>query len=262
MPADDNDKAESARAGARRIIEQAPKVLAGLAAISGVAYLAGSIYTRAYFAEFGASWILDEVPTAIYFSQSWIPLLLILFFAYLATTNLALIESRTNLTASKQFTVSVAVVKYGPWLLLALLAITPLLSTFGYAATAIVLSVVSVPLILLLFSSALELLAARLTKADRHIDLSMAYLSFVVIAAGLYVVPAQLGMNWARVDKQASSSLLTVYLRGKEETEYKLLFSVGERLYVFPTRYEGKYPPVETAAAANVRFVPYEGTTD
>lgn len=65
-----HDKAEAARANTRRIIEQAPKVLAGLLVISGVAYLAGSVYTRSYFAEFGASWILDEVPMAIYFSQS------------------------------------------------------------------------------------------------------------------------------------------------------------------------------------------------
>jgi hypothetical protein len=257
MPLDDDHKAEAARANTRRIIEQAPKVLAGLFAISGVAYLAGSVYTRAYFAEFGASWILDEVPTAIYFSQSWIPLLLILFFGYLATTNLALIESQDNLTATKRFKASVAVVKYGPWLLIGFLAITPLLSTFGYITPAIVLSVVSIALILLLFASALELVVVRFSKVDRHIDLTMAYLTFAVIVVGLYVVPMQLGMNWARVDKQTSSSLLNVYLRDDErEREYKLLFAVDERWYVFPTMYEGKYPQVKSTTAANVTFVP------
>jgi hypothetical protein len=258
MPRNDNHNAESARAGARRIIENAPKVLAALFGISSVAYLAGSIYTRSYFSEFGASWILDEVPAATYFSQSWIPLLLILFFGYLATTNLALVEHQGNLTASTRFKVSVAVVNYGLWLFIVLLAITALLSTFGYVTSAIVLSIVSIALLLLLFSSALELLVVRLSKADPHIDLSMAYLSFAVIAAGLYFVPAQLGMNWARVDKQAESTLLKVYLRDDDVTEYKLLFSVGERLYVFPTRYEGKYPPVETATAVHVRFVQQE----
>jgi hypothetical protein len=262
MPLNDNHKAEAARANTRRIIEQAPKVLAGLFAISGVAYLAGSVYTRAYFAEFGASWILDEVPTAIYFGQSWIPLLLILFFGYLATTNLALIEGQDNLTATKRFKVSVAVVQYGPWFLIGLLAITLLLSTFDSVTPAIVLSVISLTLILLLFASALELLVVRFSKMDRHIDLSMAYLSFAVIAASLYVVPAQLGMNWARVDKETSSTLLKVYLHGNEATEHKLLFAIGERLYVFPTRYEGRYPPVKAAAAASVRFVPLESLPD
>jgi len=199
---------------------------------------------------------------ATYFSQSWIPLLLILFFGYLATTNLALIESHGNLTTSKRFKVSVAVVHYGPWLVIVLLALTPLLSTFGYVTVAIVLSVISVALLLLLFSSSLELLVVRFSKADPRIDLSMAYLSFALIAASLYFVPAQLGTNWARVDQHASSTLLKVYLHGDEETEYKLLFSVGERLYVFPTRYEGKYPPVETATAANVTFVQHESKSD
>lgn len=252
----DHHNAESARDGARRIIENAPKVLAGLAGIGGLAYLAGGIYTRSYFSEFGASWILDEVPMATYFGQSWIPLLLILFFVYLSTTNLALIEHQDNLAESTRFKVSVAIVHYGPWLVIMLLASIMLLSAFDCAAAVIVLSVVSVILLLLLFSSAVELVAVRLSKADRRIDLSMAYLSFAVIAAGLYVVPVQLGVNWARVDKQATSALLRVYLRGDEVTEYKLLFSVGDRLYVFPTRYEGDHPPVRTAAVADIRFVP------
>jgi hypothetical protein len=254
MPRNDNHNAESARAGARRIVEQAPKVLAALAVISGLAYLAGSIYTRSYFAEFGASWILDEVPMAIYFSQSWIPLLLIFFLGYLATTNLALFESPGDLTANKRFQVSVVVVHYGPWLFIVLLAMTPLLSTFGYVTAAIGLSIMSVALLLLLFSSALELLVVRFSQADRRMALTRVYLSFALIAAGLYFVPAQLGINWARADQQSSSRLFTVYLQDDDETEYKLLFSVGERLYVFPTRYDGKYPPVKTAAVADLRF--------
>jgi hypothetical protein len=262
MQRNNDHHAESARAGARRIVEHAPKVLAGLAGISGLAYLAGSIYTKAYFSEFGASWILDEVPMAMYFSQSWVPLLLILFFGYLTTTNLALIESPDDLTTSKRFKVSAAAVNYGPWLFLVILAINLLLSTFGYLTVAIGLSVSSVVLLLLLFSSSLELLVVRFSKKDRRMDLSMVYLSFAVIAAGLYFVPSQLGVNWARVDKQASSNLPKVYLHGDEKKEYKLLFSVGERLYLFPTRYEGKYPPIETTTAANVRFVQHEGKPD
>lgn len=258
MPRDDPDKGSSSRAGARRLIEQTPKALAGLAAVSAVAYFAGSIYTKAYFSEFGASWILEEVPAAIYFSQSWVPLLLLLYFGYLATTNLAVIGSRDDVTAGFQFRLSVALVRYGSWFLLALLVITPLLSTFGYAMPAIVLSIIGVAVILLLFSSALELVMVRLNTTGRFIDRSMTYIAFVVIAVGLYVVPMQLGMNWARIDKQPTSSLLTVYLRSDAEKEYRLLFSVGERLYVFPARFEGAYPPVQATAIADVGFVPPE----
>ncbi len=258
MPRDAPDKNKSSRAVARRLIEQTPKALAGLAAISGVAYLAGSIYTKAYFSEFGASWILEEIPAAIYFSQSWVPLLLMLYFGYLATTNLAMIGSQDDVTAGFQFRFSVALVRYGSWFLLALLVITPLLSTFGYVISSIVLSIIGVTAILLLFSSALELVVVRLNTNGRLIDLSMAYISFAVIVAALYVVPTQLGLNWARIDKQPTSSLLTVYLHSDAEKEYRLLFSVGERLYVFPTKFEGAYPPVQATAMANVGFVPPE----
>ncbi len=258
MSRDDPDRSKSSRAGTRRLIEQTPKALAGLAAISGVAYLAGSIYTKAYFSEFGASWILEEVPAATYFSQSWVPLLLMLYFGYLATTNLAVIGSQDDVTAGFQFRFSVALVRYGSWFLLALLAMTPLLSTFGYIMSAIVLSTIGVAAILLLFSSTLELVVARFHTMGRLIDLSMVYVAFAVIAAGLYVVPAQLGLNWARIDKQPTSSLLTVYLHSDAEKEYRLLFSVGERLYVFPSRFEGAYPTVQATAIANVGFVPPE----
>ena len=256
MSRDDPDRSKSSRAGARRLIEQTPKALAGLAAITGVAYLSGSIYTKAYFSEFGASWILEEVPAATYFSQSWVPLLLVLYFGYLATTNLAVIGGQDDVTASFRFRLSVALVRYGSWILLALLVITPLLSTFGYVISAIILSIVGVAAILLLFSSAIELVVVRLNTMGRLIDLSMTYIAFAVIAAGLYVVPAQLGQNWARIDKQPTSSLLTVYLRSDAEKEYRLLFSVGERLYVFPAKFEGAYPPVQVTPIANVGFVP------
>lgn len=189
-----------------------------------------------------------------YFSQSWVPLLLMLYFGYLATTNLAVIGSQDDLTASGKFKLSMVLVRYGSWFLLGLLAITPFLSTFGYMTSAIVLSIIGISLILLLFSSALELIVVRFTRTDRVIDLSMAYIAFAVVAAGLYVFPAQLGLNWARVDKQPTSSLLPVYLRDDAEKEYRLLLSVGERLYVFPARFEGAYPPVQATTIANVGF--------
>ncbi len=258
MPRNDPDKNKSSRAGARRLIEQTPKALAGLAAVTGVAYLAGSIYTKAYFSEFGASWILEEAPATTYFSQSWVPLLLMLYFGYLATTNLVVIGSQYDVTAGFQFRLSVVLVQYGPWFLLALLVMTQLLSAFSYVASAIVLSIIGVASILLLFSSALELVVVRFYTRGRFIDLSMTYIAFAVIAAALYVIPAQLGLNWARVDKQPTSSLPTLYLRSDAEKEYRLLLSVGERLYVFPARFEGASPPVQAIAIADVGFAPPE----
>lgn len=256
MASKDDNKARAARANTRQIIEQAPKVLAGLLTVSGVAYLAGSVYTRSYFAEFGASWILDEVPTAIYFSQSWIPLLLILFIGYLATTSLASMGSQHNITGTTRFKVSVAVVHHGPWLLVGLLALIPLLSSSGWVISTIVLSAAAIIVLLLLFAATLELLVVRFSEGGQRLDLSMPYLSLAVIAVGLYIIPVQLGMNWARVDMEVSSHLFKVHLRDDDPKEYKLLFAAGERLYVFPSQYEGRYPPVVSKAASEVTFIP------
>jgi hypothetical protein len=258
VPSEDDQKAEKARAGARRLIEQTPIALAGLAVITGLAYLAGSFYTRAYFAEFGASWILEEVPAAIYFSQSWIPLLLILFLVYLTTTNLGMIDSQSNPTASAKYKISVCVVQYGSWVFVLLLVSIPLLSLMGATIGALSLSVISVVVLLWLLGSALELLVVRLITDDPNMDLTMAYIACVLIAVGLYVVPAQLGLNRARADKHTPASLLTVYLKGSPEKEYKLLFAADERLYVFPAKYEGNNPPVEARTATDVSFVPIE----
>ena len=258
MPRDAPDKNDASRAGARRLIEQTPKALAGLAAVSGVAYLAGSMYTKAYFSEFGASWILEEVPAATYFSQSWVPLLLMLYFGYLIMTNFGVFESQRDVTTRVSFKLSVLLVRYGAWFLLMLLVITLLLSTFKYVAGTIALSIIGLVAILLLFSSAFELVFVRFTTKGWLIDPAMTYVTFAVVAAALYVVPVQLGLNWARIDKQPSSSLLTVYLHSDADKEYRLLFSVGERLYIFPAQFEGDHPPVQGTAIANVGFVPPE----
>jgi hypothetical protein len=255
MPSNDNKKIEEARANARRLIEQGPKVFIALFILTGVAYLAGSVYTRSYFSAFGASWVLEEVPIAIYFSQSWIPLLLILFFGYLATTNLTQIEGQGNLTETGRFKISLVAVRYGPWVLVGLLGITILLRFLEFVSAAIHLLLVAIPLLLFLGASALELCVVRFSKIDRGIDLSRAYVSFAVITAALYVVPVQLGTNRGWVDQQETSALLNVYLRD-DLTTYKLLLAAEERWYVFPTRYEGTKPPVRSVAATDVSFTP------
>ena len=253
-----DDKIRSARAGARQLIDQVPKAFAGLAALCGVAYLAGSFYTRAYFSEFGASWVLEEVPAATYFSQSWVPLLLMLYIGYLATTNLARAGNKHDPATDTGSHVSQGFVRYGLWFLLALLGVIPLCSVLGYGILAIGCSILGIVLLLLLLSAAVELAIVPRSTTGLTRDRSLAYLSFAVIAVGLYVIPTQLGVNWARVDKQTTSSLLSVYVRSEGEREYRLLLSIGERLYIFPLQFEGPYPPVHATVVADVSFTPPE----
>ena len=249
-----DDKIRSARAGARQLIAQAPKMFAGLVALCGVAYLAGSFYTRAYFSEFGASWVLEEVPAATYYSQSWVPLLLMLYIGYLATTNLARAENTHDPTTHAGSNVSQVFVRYGLWSLLILLSVIPLWSVLGYGVLAIGCSILGIVLLLLLLSSAVELVMVPRSTTGLTLDRSLVYLSFAVIAVGLYVIPTQLGINWARIDKLPTSSLLPVYVHSEGEREYRLLLSIGERLYIFPVKFEGSHPPVHATVVADVSF--------
>jgi hypothetical protein len=217
----------------------------------------GALYTRSYFSEFGASWILDKVPMAIFFERSMIPLLFLLFFALLAVMGLFDSEKTDRLLSSPQFKASIAVIRYGPWCLIALSVLDLALGTFGSTTLAVILSVISVPVLLLLLASNLKFLIVRLRRSDLQLDRLKLAISVAVIVLGLYCVPAQLGRNFGQLDKEpATSTLSTIHLHD-DPTEYRLLLSVDERLYVFPERYEGTYPPIETTAAAQVESIQY-----
>jgi len=170
-----------------------------------------------------------------------------------AVTNRTLIEGLGHVTTATGFKIAVAVVRYGPWFLVGLLSIPTLLSALDCASAAIGFLLVAIPLLLFLCASTLELIVVRISNSDQGIDLSRVYLSLAVITAVLYVVPTQLGTNWARLDQQDTSSLLNVYLRNDAAT-YKLLFAAEERWYVFPIKYEGNKPPVRSVTATDVSF--------
>lgn len=244
-------------AGARRFAENIPKVLIGLAAFTTMAYVEEAIYTQSYLSEFGASWILGEVPMAIFYERSMIPLLLLLFFAFLAAMGVFDIEHTGELTSSKRFKTSVSVITHGPTLLIVLVATDFLLGTFGHTTLAVVMSAISATVLLLLCVSGLKILVVWRQKKDIRLDRTITYLPLTVIALGLYVVPAQSGSNFGKLDKDPTlSTLPTINLRD-DSTEYKLLLSVDERLYLFPAHYVGEYPAIETTSAAKVEFIRY-----
>lgn len=254
MPRSNNSNADNERGEAQRFAGNVPKALASLAALSTLAYVEGAIYTKAYFSEFDALWILDEIPMATFFERSLIPLLLILFFAFLSLTGLLNIDENSNITSSKRFKAAVLVMKYGPWLFIATSVAGLTLDQFGLATAAFVMAVVSVPLLLLMFASSLEFIMVLWTRADLLPNRSMIYLLFAVVALGLYVVPSQLGANVGKLDRHPTSALPTVQLLD-DTTEYKLLYSTGERIYLFPAKYETTYPPIEIASAAKLQFI-------
>lgn len=258
MPKSTNPDPTSAQTGSQRVAEHAPKLLAGMAALTALAYLEDVIYIRSYFAEFGASWILDRVPTAFFFQRSMIPILLALFFAFLTVLDLFSVDRGDGRRAGARFKASLVLIGYGPWLLVALSLLDLTLGEAGYTTVAVALSAISLVTLLLLIASGLDCLIVRLRMPDIRFDRSLVSLALVAVVLGLYLVPARLGVNVGRLDKTPfSSTLSTVYFRD-DPTEYKLLFSMGDRLYVFPARYHGDDPPIETASASKLEFIQRE----
>src|SRR5437879_3240436 len=139
--ADDNSRQDqSILVGAQRLFQEGPKLLTGLAGVSGLAYLVGWIYTKSYFSEFGASWILNDISLATLFSYSWIPVLGLLFFAFLGITDLAELESKASQALSQRLKVSLGIYRYGRWIFLVLVSEDPVLSELGYDTAALILS--------------------------------------------------------------------------------------------------------------------------
>ncbi len=254
MPMPTSSNTNNDRREAQRFAGNVPKALASLAALSTLAYVEGAIYTKAYFSEFDALWILDEIPMATFFERSLIPLLLILFFAFLSLTGLLNIDENSNITSTKRFKAAVLVMKYGPWLFISTSVAGLTFDQFGLATAAFAMALVSVPLLLLMFASSLEFIMVLWTRADLLPDRSMIYLLFAVATLGLYLVPSQLGTNVGKRDRHPTSTLPTVQLLD-DTTEYKLLYSTGERFYLFPAQYKTTYPPIEVASPAKLQFI-------
>ncbi|MCP9449276.1 MAG: hypothetical protein NNA31_09650 [Nitrospira sp.] len=254
---------ESKRApGAQQFVEQVPKALAGMAAFTLLAYLEGVIYTRSYLSEFGALWILDTVPMAVFFERSLLPLLLLLFFVLLAVRGLFDMDHTDPPRTRRRFKVSLTTMIYGPWCLLTLSVLDFALDVLGYKTQALVASAASALALVLLVASGIDYALVRWRRPDIRLDGLMWYPALAAVLIGLYVVPAQLGRNFGKFDKDPSLSTLSTIRLYHDVTEYRLLFSVGDRLYVFPARFAEDFPPIETVSASQVESIQHEHPTD
>lgn len=248
--------------GAQQFLEQAPQVLAGVAALTVVAYAEGVIYTRAYLSEFGALWILDTVPMAVFFERSLLPLLLLLFFVLLAVRGLLDTGQADPARTHRRFKASLTTMIYGPWCLLVLSVLDFALDGLGYKTQALVASAISALMLGLLVASGIDYALVRWRRSDLRLNALMWYPALAAVLIGLYVVPMQLGRNFGKFDKDPSLSTLSIIHLYHDVTEYRLLFSVGDRLYVFPARFEGDSPLIETVSASQVESIQHERPTE
>lgn len=241
--------------GLHQFSEQAPKALAGMAALAIVAYGEGALYTRAYLAQFGALWILDSVPMAVFFEHSGLPLLILFFLVLLAVRGLLDREQTDLARIRRRFTVSLTTIIYGPWGLAGLSLVDFVLDALGHSTVALVISATSVLVLLLLMASALDYVLVRWQRPDIQLHRMLFYPTLAAIVISLYLVPSQLGRNLGKFDKNPATSTLSTVRLYHEVSEYKLLFSTGDLVYIFPIHFEGDFPPIQTVSASQVEAI-------
>ncbi|MFN3681457.1 MAG: hypothetical protein ACK4VP_05360 [Nitrospira sp.] len=241
--------------GLHQFVEQAPKALAGMAALTIIAYGEGALYTRAYLSEFGALWLLDSIPMAVFFEHSVLPLLILLFLVLLAVRGLFDRDQTDLARIQKRFTVSLTTIIYGPWCLAGLSLLDFVLDHLGYNTVALIFSATAVLVLLLFIASALDYALVRWQRPDLRLHGVLFYPALAAMVVSLYLVPSQLGRNFGKFDKNpATSSLLTIRLY-HETSEYKLLFSTDGLVYIFPIHFEGDFPPIQTVSASQVEAI-------
>lgn len=251
--------------GAKHLLQGLPKVAAGVVGLSGFAYLIGWVYARSYFSVFGAEWLTTEIPVLTLMGYSWWPVVVVLFFAYLGITDLAEVENKGSVEDSHRFKTTLRVFNYGRWVFIVLIIADIVIGMMGYPSLAVILSFFSVIIVIAMAASAFEILAFRLSKPDLQINLPIVTLTYAIIFFGFYCAPTQMGRNATLQDKDLkTSSLAFVVLRDEPTKEYRLLMAAGERFYIFSTKNESKYPPIQIVTPSQIQLVQkrtkHEGT--
>lgn len=213
---------------ATRIVYQLPAVLSTLAGFGIVAYLVGWIYSRAYLGEFKALWLIAEVPTTTLLTNSWLPSLMLVVIVVLGISDLAEAAWRPKATE--------IVLRYGPYVALALIVAELILSRRGASPGVLFILVHALAWVWVVLAGA-GVEAMVLAARDRPITLATwnLYLAFTVVVIGLHGVPTALGWSHAIRDLDPDHSTLPVAaVRGsssKEPKSLRVLLVTSGRVY-------------------------------
>ncbi len=196
--------------GAKHLLQGLPKVAAGIVGLSGFAYLIGWVYARSYFSVFGAEWLTTEIPVLTLLGYSWWPVVVVLFFAYLGITDLAEVENKGSVENSHRFKTSLRVFNNGRWVFIVLVITDIVIGMMGYPSLARILSFFTVIIVVAMATSALEILAFRLSKPDLQISLPIVTLTYAIIFFGFYCAPIQMGRNAALARQRLENIIFSI----------------------------------------------------
>ncbi|MBN1845213.1 MAG: hypothetical protein JW810_05985 [Sedimentisphaerales bacterium] len=231
--------------GAGRLLRGIPNVAGFIIGLTGIAYLLGWIYAKSYYEEFGATWLLGEIPLLTILGFSWWPVAIVVFFAYLGISDLAELELHARIENNIRFKISLAILRYGIWVFFSLMILNIFLLHDNVMIGARIVSYLLICVIIAMVTCAIEVLAVRLLNLDKKVDLTLISLSSIVIFFGLYLTPIQMGKCSALNDKDPKlTRLSTAKLKEEPHACYLVLFAKEDRIYVFPKETRDEYPSI------------------
>lgn len=234
--------------GINRLLSSLPQVLSIIIGLNIVAYFVGWICARAYYSEFGAAWLVSEMPIVSLLGYSWIPLVAFVYFVFLGVTDL--LESKTRC----KWTFFVA--KNGWWICIILLIGNGISANYYYSRIAYSLSYISALVFIIVAAAFVEATILYLSISDRRLSSFLIYTTWGIVFVGLYLVPTQIGRTTAERDIDPRlTKLQIVRLHESTDTDLRLLLLSGDRIYAFSTEFEGKYPEIRLLHSSQVHSI-------
>ncbi|MFC1485951.1 hypothetical protein ACFL55_02880 [Candidatus Latescibacterota bacterium] len=218
-----------------RILDNLTKVASLFIGLTAFAYIIGWLEYRAYFNEFGASWIMNDLQPISILSNSWIPVALFVFFAYLTTVDLA--EDRNF---SKQI---FFILKYYKWVLPILFIIQFILEFLKWRLVFSIFSIFFGLYTILVATAAYGYLLIIFADPKSKLDLPTISLIYTLLVFGFYFSPTNMGISRAYRDIDVKlNNLPLVHCKSSDIPELRLIHSNQDRYYAINLPYESEYP--------------------
>jgi len=233
-----------------RVVSQLSRVASTLIGFAFLAYLVGWVRTRAYFGEFGAVWLADQVPVSVLISNSVAPLFYLSFFTLTLATDIA--EGLRETSARRLALV-----------LLAAAAAAGVASLFVPPRIAVLLGHLTVIAWVIVAAELFVSLAMSLRRSQFTWHSTAVWGFAVVFWFGLYSAPNALGSAEGRRDRDVElSNLARVSIEPAEDSTWRLLAASGDLLYIANLGDGRRYPKLKIVSATSVESISRRSAND
>lgn len=235
--------------GIDRILGFFPRIASVLLGATALAYVIGWLYAKAYFAVFGADWLLDELSANTLLGYTWTPVSAFVFLCYLTTLDLE--EGEGNNTEKGMS----SVVNSGRVIVVLFIILQTAFLAFDWKLIFILVSYTFACVMIFYSAASYGLLVIQLKQKDHKWNLLSTYLTFGIILGAFYLAPTNMGKANAYIDiRKTSDGLPIVKIKNKNNT-YRLLYHKNNSYYVFDPETVYKYPIVEVMGNSQIEGI-------